>query len=84
MYPEDSGLKAGMSADADIVLDERQNVLLVPNRAIGHDSQGNPIVKVILDEQVEERRVVLGITDGLDTEVIEGLTAGEVIVRTAG
>ncbi len=78
--PEGSGLRVGMSATVDIVIDERSNVLLVPSRAPTTDSEGNPMVKVMVNEQTEERRVVIGISDGFDTEIIDGLDEGEVVV----
>lgn len=78
--PGDFELKIGMSATADIIVHQRSNVLLVPNRAIKQDSQGNPVVKVMVDEQVEERHVVIGISDGFDTEIVDGLDEGEVVV----
>ena len=78
--PEGSGLRVGMSATVDIVIDERSGVLLVPSRAITTDSEGNPMVKVMVNEQTEERRVVIGISDGFDTEIIDGLNEGEVVV----
>ncbi len=78
--PEGSGLRAGMSAEADIIINERNNAWLVPSRAIKQDSQGNPVVKVMVGEETQERPVVIGISDGFDTEIIEGLNAGEVVV----
>jgi len=78
--PEGSGLRAGMSATADIIINGRSNVLLVPNRAIGQDSQGKPVVKVMVGEQVEERAVVIGISDGSQTEIVSGLNEGETVV----
>ena len=78
--PEDSGLKAGMSATADIIIAGRSDVLLVPNRAIGEDSQGNTVVQVLAGEQVEERAVVTGMSDGYDTEIISGLEEGEIVL----
>ncbi|MFC1912608.1 efflux RND transporter periplasmic adaptor subunit [Chloroflexota bacterium] len=80
----DLGLRVGMSATADIVINERNNVLLVPYRAIRSDSQGNPIVEIIVGEQVEERAVVIGISDGFETEIIDGLAEGEVVLRRSG
>ncbi|MFC1914816.1 efflux RND transporter periplasmic adaptor subunit [Chloroflexota bacterium] len=77
----DLGLRVGMSATADIVITERNNVLLVPDRAIRNDSQGNPIVEIMVGEQIEERAVVVGITDGFETEIIDGLDEGEVVLR---
>jgi HlyD family secretion protein len=78
--PEGSGLKAGMSATADVVTNERSDVLLVPSRAIGEDSQGSPVVQVVVNGQVEERAVVIGITDGSQTEIVSGLNEGEIVV----
>lgn len=79
--PEDSGLRAGMSATADIVTTERENVLLIPERAVTQDSQGKTIVKVVTKGQTIERPVVIGISDGFQTEVISGLEEGETVVR---
>jgi multidrug efflux pump subunit AcrA (membrane-fusion protein) len=78
--PEGSELMVGMSATTDIILDERSNVLLVPNRAITQDSQGNPVVKVMINEQIEERPVVTGISDGFDTEILDGVSEGDVVM----
>jgi len=78
--PQDYNLKIGMSAIADIIFEERSNVLLVPNRAISQDSQGNAVVKVMVDEEIEERPVVTGISDGFDTEIVDGLSEGDVVV----
>lgn len=78
--PPDLELRVGMSATADIVIAERSGVLLVPSRAITTDSEGNPMVKVMVNEQTEERRVVIGISDGFDTEIVDGLDEGEVVV----
>jgi len=79
--PEGSAFRVGMSATADIVISERSNVLLVPNRAIIKDSQGRAIVQVVVDKQTEERLVVVGLSDGFETEIIDGLKEGEVVLR---
>ncbi len=78
--PPGSGLKGGMSATAETVIDERSQVLLVPNRAIEHDEQGNPVVKVMVGEQIQERQVTVGISDGYQTEIVAGLSGGETVV----
>jgi HlyD family secretion protein len=79
--PEGSGLRVGMSATADIITSERSGVLLVPNRAIKQDSQGNPVVWVMVGEQTEQRPVVVGISDGFQTEIVQGLNEGETVVE---
>ena len=75
-----SFITSGATVFADIIISERSNVLLVPSRAIRKDSQGNLIVQVMVDEQLVERSVVTGISDGLDTEIVDGLKEGEVVV----
>ncbi|UCC90502.1 MAG: efflux RND transporter periplasmic adaptor subunit, partial [Dehalococcoidia bacterium] len=82
--PQGSGLKVGMSATADIIINERSGVLLVPDRAIKQDSQGNPVVWVMVGEQIEQRPVIVGISDGFQTEIIQGLSEGETVVMEMG
>lgn len=80
------GLKEGMTAEADIIIEERTNVLLIPERAIFDDDSGNSVVKVLVGEEIEEREVSVGISSGLEVEVTGGLSEGEVVVieRTDG
>jgi len=78
---EGIGIRAGMSATADIMIAERSNVLLVPDRAVKQDSQGNNIVEVKIDEQIEERVVDIGISDGYHTEILAGLEEGEMVIE---
>jgi len=81
--PPDFELKIGMSAAVDIIINERSNVLLVPDRAVKKDSQGNTVVKVMVDDEIEERPVVTGISDGFQTEIVDGLDEGELVMRKA-
>jgi len=79
--PENSDIKIGMSASADIIIDKRSNVLLLPSEAIKEDGQGKQVVKVMVDKQIQERQIVTGISDGSETEIISGLSEGETVVR---
>jgi RND family efflux transporter MFP subunit len=78
--PQDSSLRIGMSATVDIIIDERSDALLVPDRAIKQDSRGNPVVQVMVDEQIQQRQVAVGISDGFQTEIVSGLEEGETVV----
>jgi len=64
----------------DIVTNEQKGVLLVPDRVIKEDSEGNPVVKVMMNDQVEERLVSVGLTDGDETEIVQGLSDGEEVI----
>ena len=77
--PEDFHLKEGLTVTVSILVDERTNVLLVPNSIIV--SQGrNVVVQVMKDGVIESRSIKTGISDWQYTEVTEGLSEGEQVV----
>jgi len=76
-------LKANMTANAEIVLEERPNVLIVPEAAITYDATRKASVDVVDSRQRSGRRrvpVKVGISNGTRTQVVEGLQAGERVV----
>jgi HlyD family secretion protein len=76
-------LKANMTANAEIVLEERTNVLLVPEAAITYDASRKAAVDVHDPTQRNGRRRVpikVGISNGTRTQVVEGLRAGDRVV----
>ncbi len=73
-------LKDGMSATAEVVVERRDNVLLIPNTVIQGTLQ-NPSVVVLVDGQQEQRQITLGLSDGTNTEVLSGLQEGEKVVK---
>jgi multidrug efflux pump subunit AcrA (membrane-fusion protein) len=73
------GLKDGLSATADIIIERRQDVLLIPNRAI-RGTVDRPMVVVYVDGEQQEREIVPGLTDGISTEIISGLEEGEQVL----
>jgi len=75
----DEDIRDGMSATAEIVTDRREDVLLIPNRAI-QGSWDSPWVEVLIEEGTEERPVTLGLSDGIRTEVLSGLELSEEVV----
>jgi len=72
-------LRDGMSATAEVIIERRDDVLMIPNRAI-RGTLENPKVLVLVNEQEEEREITLGLTDGINTEVLSGLEEGEQVV----
>ena len=76
-------LKANMTANAEIVLEERPNVLLIPEAAISYDATRKASVDVLDSTQRNGRRRVpikVGISNGTRTQVVEGLQAGDRVV----
>jgi RND family efflux transporter MFP subunit len=72
-------LKDGMSATAEVVVERRDNVLLIPNTVI-QGTLENPMVVVLVDGKEEQRQIALGLSDGINTEVLSGLEEGERVV----
>jgi len=72
-------LRDGMSATAEIIIERRDDVLLIPNRAI-RGTWVDPMGVVLGDGQQEDREITLGLTDGINTEVLSGLQEGEKVI----
>ncbi len=72
-------LKEGLTVTVSIVIDSRSNVLLVPNRAITRSGKETK-VQVLKDGVAESRSIKTGLSDGVNTEVTEGLSEGEQVV----
>ena len=68
-------LKTNMTANAEIILEEKKDVLMVPESAIVYDKERKPSLEVP-DPKAEggKRKVAvkLGISNGVKTEVVEG------------
>jgi RND family efflux transporter MFP subunit len=72
-------LRDGMSATAEVIIERHDDVLSIPNRYI-RGTVENPMVVVLVDGQQEDREITLGLTDGINTEVLSGLQEGEEVI----
>jgi HlyD family secretion protein len=74
----DARVRPGMSAILNIPVSSADNVLAVPLAAVFSEN-GERFVFVKTEEKTERRPVVIGVADYAYAEVIEGLTAGEIV-----
>ena len=76
-------LKTNMTANAEIILEEKKAVLIVPESAVVYDKERKPSLEVP-DPKAEGGKkkvaVKLGISNGVKTEVVEGLKEGDKVV----
>ncbi|MBA1334204.1 MAG: hypothetical protein HPY66_1913 [Firmicutes bacterium] len=82
--PEGGDIKTGMTADVEILIESKENVLMVPVEAITQRN-GNAIVMVPAQSQSgdpEPRRVKIGLMNERYVEITEGLSEGERVVVT--
>jgi len=76
-------LKAQMTANAEILLDEHKGVMTVPENAVIYDAQKNASVEVPDPKQKDGTRKVavkVGLSNGSLTEVLSGLVEGQQVV----
>jgi HlyD family secretion protein len=74
-------IRANYSASADIVLDRRDDVLAI-NEALLQFDGDEPFVEVAAGgDRFERRAVRVGLSDGIQIEVLEGLTAEDRIKK---
>lgn len=78
-------LRAGYSANADIVIREKRGIVLIPERLVIFSDDGSEtFVELPGAEPGSEPQKVaveLGLSDGLNVEVVSGVSAGDQIVQ---
>lgn len=80
--PTDAPIRAGMSATVNIIVDERPQVLLLPNRFIRIDplTQNAFVVVRQPNGRLVETQVQLGRRNDVESEIVSGLVPGDVVV----
>jgi HlyD family secretion protein len=82
---EEVVLRAGYSANADIVIREKKNIMLIPERLVIFEEDGaKTFVEIPGDTKEAEPKklpVTVGLSDGLNIEVVSGLSVGQKLVQ---
>jgi HlyD family secretion protein len=76
-------LKANMTANAEIILEQFANSLLVPEAAIVYDAKKNAFVDVVDPAEKNGRRrvqVKVGVGNGTRMQVVDGVKEGDKVV----
>lgn len=75
---QDNFLRAGYSANADIVLQRLDSVLAVKESDLQFDEEEKPFVEIeVGEQQFEKREVKTGLSDGINIQVLDGLKEGD-------
>jgi HlyD family secretion protein len=76
-------LRAGYSANADVIIKRLEDILVIPERLITfRDEQA--FVQILADESngtTEERQVIVGASNAITIEVKEGLSEGDKVLE---
>ena len=78
-----SKIKSQIRTDAEIILEEKHGVLLIPEAAVIYDKDKHTSAEVPDPKADNGRRkipVKLGISNGVKTELVSGLNEGQKVV----
>jgi multidrug efflux system membrane fusion protein len=79
---KDNALFPNQFINARLLVEQKHGVTLVPSAAIQRNSQTTYVYLVKQDSSVTVRNIVVGTTEGSDSEIVSGLAPGDVIVMT--
>ncbi len=74
-------VRAGYSANADIVLERRDKVLSIAEALLSFDKKIPYIEVEVAPKKFERRGIKLGLSDGIHVEVLEGVSAQDAIKK---
>jgi HlyD family secretion protein len=78
-------LRAGYSANADVIIREKKDVLVLPERVVIFEDGGKKtFVEIPAAKPADEPRkteVKLGISDGMNAEIVSGIAKGSKVVE---
>ncbi len=90
----DERIKNGMTVNAEIITNKKENVLLIPSSAVKEQMDGS-YIELVTDKNVDMRnafsdntstklvKVEIGLTDDVNIEINSGLQEGDVIVLSS-
>jgi HlyD family secretion protein len=83
--PTDKVLRAGYSANADLIIREKKDVLVLPERVVTFEDGGKKasveLPGATEKEEPKKTEIKVGISDGLNVEIVAGLKKGDKVVE---
>jgi len=73
-------LRAGYSATAYLKIKDKKDILIIPERLITFENDKR-YVETMRNGKIEKKEVQVGLSDGLNIEILSGLRAGEPVVE---
>jgi len=81
---QDVVLRAGYSANTDIIIREKRDILLIPERLVTFEDDDTTTVELpgkTPEDGARRVEVELGLSDGLRVEVVSGLSEGDQVIQ---
>ena len=70
-------LRAGYSANAEVIIDRRDSVLVIPERLITFEGDSAWVTVQLGEGLTEVRTIETGLSDAINIEILDGLAEGE-------
>lgn len=80
---ESTSILPNMAASANIITAMKYNVLIVPSSSIQQQTDGTSFVQIMKNGKPVDVTVETGISSDTDTEIISGLSVGDVVIMSA-
>ena len=82
---QEAVLRAGYSANADVVIKEKKDILLIPERVIQFEDGGKKafveVPGATPKSPAKKVEIATGLSDGLNCEVLSGLKKGDLVIQ---
>jgi len=70
-------LRAGYSANADIIIQKKTNILYIPERLVTFRNDSSFVTLALANNKSEEHSIKTGLSDAINIEVLSGLKEGD-------
>jgi HlyD family secretion protein len=74
-------LRAGYSASADVIIDQRDSVLIVPERTVTFAGDTTSVTIQLASGGSESRQIETGLSDAVNIEILAGLSEGDLVLE---
>jgi HlyD family secretion protein len=79
--PQTRSLRAGYSANANVIIQKKDSVLTLPERVVTFRNDSALVRVSTGPEQEQERAIITGLSDAIRVEVVSGLKEGEEVLE---
>ncbi len=74
-------LRAGYSANANIIIQKKDSVLVVPERVVTFRNDSAFVKLTVSKEKSKEQQIVTGLSDAISVEILSGLKEGDEVLE---
>ena len=76
-------LRAGYSANASLIIKKKEDIPRIPERLVNFRNDSAFVKVFAKGDSLEDKPIEVGLSDGLNIEVVEGLAVGDTIIEEA-